>query len=201
MRYTHGRRPTLLHLPGRWPGLLLACCLLAFPLKPAAMQAVVVDVQHQGSTYTIDMDLQVMASPKAVFNVLSDYARLHRLSENIRESVLLVSYNDHHHRIRTITSACILFFCNVLIQVQDINEIEGREIRAVALAQASNVKHATVHWRIAPEAQHTRLKVRAQITPKFWVPPLIGPWFIKQSLRGGMMEMVENIEYYARAQP
>lgn len=187
-----------LFLRTRYLGLVLSL-LFSLPAPVAAMHIINVDVHHEEEIYTIEMDIHLSAPPAAVYRVLSDYRQLHRLSHNITQSELLFSYNPDHHRIKTTTSACILFFCRSLVQVQNINEIEGREIMAVSLPEKSNVRFATVHWKLNPAQGQTRLQVSAQLVPEFWMPPLIGPWFIKRGLHSGMAEMVANIEHYAAA--
>jgi hypothetical protein len=42
------------------------------------------------------------------------------------------------------------------------------------------------------------MKYRLEMEPDFWVPPLIGPWYLKRTLSHGGVRAVSRIERLAR---
>ena len=68
---------------------------------------------------------------------------------------------------------------------------------AVTDPERSNFKLATERWQLRPEKGGTLLIYEFDMEPDFWVPPVIGPFYIKRALMSGGSRAVERIEALA----
>jgi hypothetical protein len=179
----------------RWATLLL---LLGF--GSAAVHAGEVrkaEVEHADGRYIVEIDVIVNAREDAVHQVLTDYAHLTRVHENIKQSEILFSLDDHTHQVRVVAEACITYFCKSMIQTQDVLETDAQTIIVTAVPEKSDFVFAHSRWKITPTENGTRVMFNTDLKPRFWVPPVIGPYLIKKKLHTASVETVLNLEKLA----
>ena len=73
-----------------------------------------------------------------------------------------------------------------------------RWIKSTALPEASDFKHATSEFVLEPDGDGTKMLYKLEVEPDFFVPPLIGPWYMKRSVSKGALRAVTRIEGLAR---
>jgi hypothetical protein len=56
-------------------------------------------------------------------------------------------------------------------------------------------------WRVTDEGSRTRLHYEATRVAAFWIPPLIGPWAIKRTLREQLESGIVSLERVANQKP
>lgn len=122
----------------------------------------------------------VEGSSNIVRAIITDYDRLHRLNEHIVESRVVERFDTHRLRRRLLMNYCILFYCVDLDFVEDIEETPAT-ITMTVVSEAGNFEGGVASWRIeAVDETHTRVFMNAKQTPRFWIPPLIGPALLKR---------------------
>lgn len=65
-------------------------------------------------------------------------------------------------------------------------DAHGGVLRSRLMPQGSDFKAGQGLWRVAPcpaPARSSCVDVRIRMVPAFWVPPLIGPWLIREKMR------------------
>ena len=168
-----------------WPILALLC------LAPQAHAATVmsVTVRRQGVRFLIGMRLRVDAPPAAVFRALQDYAALSRYTPDVRALHIVPTPTQGRVLLFTTLHACVLFFCKTMFQEQIMTataDAHGGVLRARLVPQGSDFKEGHGRWSVEPCPAHapsTCVNVRLEMVPRFWVPPLIGPWLIRRKMR------------------
>ncbi|MEA2079826.1 MAG: hypothetical protein U9P00_08215, partial [Pseudomonadota bacterium] len=55
----------------------------------------------------------------------------------------------------------------------------------------------TMRLNLWQEAAGTRILMRSELAPDFWIPPLLGPWLIKRELRAEALQTMHNLERVA----
>lgn len=177
----------------RW---VLACSLAAPALAHGGAVSRL-DVAHEGGLYRLEMDARVEASDVKVRAILLDYEHLVRLNPSIKEVATLPAVSDHLHRVRSVVKACFLFFCKKVTQVQDVKELPDGGIVAMTIPEQSDFRYGEMRWRILAEDQGARLHFTADLSPAFWVPPLIGPLVIQHKLRKEALKTIAALEALA----
>jgi hypothetical protein len=181
-------------LPSRILFLLLL--MLGTAAAPAG-EVLVSQVDHERGLYRIELDMRLDAGKGHVWRLLTDYAHYGQLNDAIRESEVLQRQGPGSHRVRTVTRACVYFFCKTVRQVQDVTEVPGRYISASVLPGQSDFRYGVARVYVWPEGAHTRVRLLAEVEPDFWIPPLIGPWIIGRKLQSEALETMRNVERLA----
>jgi hypothetical protein len=71
-------------------------------------------------------------------------------------------------------------------------------IKSIALPEGSNFKYSTSEWLLEHDGEDTRMIYKLEMEPDFFVPPLVGPWYLKRTLSQGGQRAVMRIERLAR---
>lgn len=101
-------------------------------------------------------------------------------------------------RLRVELSGCLLFFCPTLTDVMDTRYRDGGFV-GVTVPALSDFSAGRMSWRYtAAPGGGTLLRLNARLTPRLWVPPLIGPYLIEHKVENQMRDTVVRIERAAR---
>lgn len=170
----------------------LTWLMLALPfvaIQAHAAQVLDVHVDRNGPHFVIDMHITIDASPRAVFQALQDYSAMERYNPDLRAVRVEPTAVPDRVRLFTTIHACVLIFCKMMHQEQIMTargSAQGGVLNAVFVAHAGDFKEGNAQWTVAacPTARaRSCMDAEIELTPAFWVPPVIGPWVIR-----GMME-------------
>jgi len=155
-------------------------------------------VSSKDKRYFVSLDVVINANAQRVYKLLTDYNNLTNISDSITESNLVYSLSDNDHRVKVTTKACVSFFCKTIIQVQDVEQLNGMVIVTTSLPDKSDVDYAHARWKITDENGLTRVSFNSDLKPSFWVPPLIGPPLIETALRNEALAIIDGLETLAQ---
>ncbi len=158
-------------------------------------------VTHQSGSYFVEVDALISAPEPAVRHLLTDYEHLSRVNPAIESSEILLERKAGDYQVRTVTKACVWFYCKHIHQVQNVIESQDGSITAVVVPELSDFQHGYARVNIWQEPDGTRVLIRSEVRPDFWIPPIIGPWLIKRKLRSEALETVQNLERVALPAP
>jgi hypothetical protein len=158
------------------------------------------DVDRHRGSYSLEADAWLDATPESTYAVLTDfddnaYARISRV---YKESRYLDPAPDGTPVVYTRMEGCLLWHCVVLERTELLETEEPYYIKSVALPEGSNFKHSKSEWVLEPEGDGTRMTYTLEMEPDFFVPPVIGPWYLKRTLSQGGLRAVNRIERLAR---
>lgn len=177
------------------PWLLL---VMAAPARALEVQSVEV-TQAQGR-YRVHMQVQLDAPARASWATFANPLNLPRINPAVREVRVLDMQGAHPARLYTRVKICIAWICRQLEQVQDMQYTardEGGEMRATVRPELSDFRHGRAQWSFRDCAPRTCLRFDAELEPAFWVPPLIGPWLIRDTLRDEAITTSRGLERLA----
>jgi len=165
------------------PLLVGACCACT----AGAANLRNIEVSKESGRYHLVADTHLAAPPEAIRQVLLDFDedRYHRISEIYKESGYLPPDSDGTPIVYTRVEGCLLFFCRSLRRVERLEVATPNLIRTAALPDRSDFKYAVSEWHLDPEGDGTRLTYWMDLEPSFWLPPFVGPWFLKRTLLHG----------------
>ncbi len=178
---------------------LLAGVVLSSLASSATIRTL--EVSKHGGRYELVADTFLDAPADAIFAVLIDYDRFDRISSVYKESGFMEPAPDGTPIVYTRMAGCMLFYCMNMRLVSRLEMEEPKYIRATTLPDRSDFTYALAEWLLEPEASGTHLTYRLEMEPDFWVPPIIGPWVLKRTLRRGGGAAVQRIERLANGLP
>jgi hypothetical protein len=177
--------------------LLLLCAVIP---RLSAGDLTELQVTETGGVYRIRMAMMVHAPAKYVRGVLTDYAHIYRLNPAIIESEILASPEQGVVRVRTLMVGCVAFFCKRVGRVEDVRELATGDLQAVIVSELSDLKSGAAEWRIQRAGEHTLVIYQAYMDPDFFVPPLIGSYFVRRNIRKEIMTSFTRLECVAQTQ-
>jgi len=174
----------------------ISACYVASSL-PATLREI--DVSRDKDRYRVVADTHLAASPEAIRKVLLDFDAdaYQRISEIYKESSYLPPDTDGTPLVYTRVEGCLMLFCRSMSRVERLEVVTPGFIRSRAVPERSDFKYSLSEWTFEPEDGGTRLTYRMEMEPSFWLPPFVGPWFLKRTLLRGAPAAIEQIESLA----
>jgi hypothetical protein len=165
---------------------------------PATMRDV--DVSRREDRYRVVADTHLDASPEAIYKVLMDFDgdRYQRISEIYKESSYLPPDSDGTPLVYTRVEGCLLRYCRSMSRVERLEVVTPQFIRSRTVPERSDFKYSLSEWTFEPEDGGTRVTYLMEMEPNFWLPPFVGPWFLKRTLVKGAPAAIDQIELLAQ---
>lgn len=180
-----------------WHRAIVTTTLLV--LAPALLAAEIVhtEVAHKDQRYHVSFEVLLDAPVERLWRHLTDYERLVRLSDRVIESRVL-SAGHEPLRVYIALRPCVLIFCRTIQRTVDVQFIADGHILSLADPQHSDFQYSLERWQIEAHGQRTRLRYTGEVEPRFFVPPLIGPWLMKRVIRDELETTVNKLELLAQ---
>lgn len=175
-------------------GLLLTATLLAG--GPAAGgELFYLLVEHEQQRYGITINAIIDSDPQTVLGLLTDYPELGRLNASVREATVLDAPANGVERVRVVTQLCVLLLvCKSIVHVQDFERPQPYELVATIVGEGSDFTQGWARWLLIPDEKRTRIVFSSELTPRFWIPPVVGPWIVKSMLKTEALETIDGLE-------
>jgi len=182
------------------PGAVILGALGASALAAAATIDEL-DVDRHRGRYSLEAYARLDATPESIYAVLTDFDdnAYSRISRVYKESRYLEPTPDGTPLVYTRMEGCVLWHCLTLERTERLETQAPRWIKSTALPEGSNFKHATSEWVLEPHGDGTKMTYKIELEPDFFVPPVVGPWYLKRTLAQGGLRAVTRIERLARA--
>jgi hypothetical protein len=162
-----------------------------------AVEVHAASASQQGAAYLVEVDALVNVPENRARRLLTDYNHLGRINPDIKRSEILLTRGPGDYRVRTLTEVCVLFYCKRLHQVQDVIEAQDGSVTATVLPGQSDFRYGVARLNLWQEPDGTRVLIRGELEPDFWIPPVIGPWLVKRKLISEALDTVRNLERVA----
>jgi hypothetical protein len=183
----------------RWPLWMLLC--IALPAHAAQVSGV--RVTRNGTHFLIDIHIAIDAPAPAVFRALQDYAAMARYNPDLRSVRVERTSAPDRVRLFTAVHTCVLIFCKMMHQEQMMTAIvrsDGGLLEAQMLSGDFRGGHGRWVVKPCPAARAvTCMDIHLELLPAFWVPPVIGPWVIRNKMAEEARRTSAGLEQTARA--
>ncbi len=179
---------------------LLATLWLLLPMSLVLAGSVEqVRARHKQGVYTVDLTMVLNAPVANVRAVVTDYDGLHRLSSSIIESRRLPPSAIDPERRRVVYRACFLVYCFTAIMVEAVRYPTPERMLSIVDPEGSDFVSGYSEWEFSQVGENqTRVAFHSQLQPRFWVPPVVGPWIIKRKMLAAAKETGVRIEKLAK---
>ena len=173
-------------------------CTLALSLAViglAATAQVSVEVVRQENAFRIEAGLLVAVDQRVAWQVLTDYDKLASFVPGMRSSRIVSAPGEPLLLEQKGESGLLLF----KVPIEVVSRVDEAPLSTIRFRSVGgNITSQTGEWALERHDHATRVTYRANITPGFPLPPLIGPAIIGRDVR----IMVESVarEMVRRAQ-
>ncbi len=180
-----------------WHRATVCLTFILWTTASIAASIEVLETTHDSGRYTVAFEVVLDANRDKVWQIMTDYERLPRVSKIILESRVLKQQDANRHRVGVTLEACVLIFCKTVKRMVDIEARPQTEILVSEVPDQSDFREGTERWQVTAEGPKTRLKYTAEIVPNFFIPPLIGPVVVKYFLRREIRNTALEVEALA----
>jgi hypothetical protein len=157
-------------------------------------------ITKQGRAYQVQMTFGVAASVNQVMAVLTDYGFPDRLDPEVTKREV-ISRHGGITRVRTEIRACAFFFCKDIVLTQDVTVVVDN-IQADIVPDESDFRSGYFRWSISSSDNgRSHISFEVIMEPNFYIPPLIGGFFVRKKLRQKILATVENLESETAREP
>jgi len=155
-----------------------------------------VEVDQVEGRYIMHSEVWFAADIEAIFAVFLDWDLSPKFSSAIVDARNVEPDASGRQRFYVRNRGCILFFCVSVERNGFVEHDPHKIIRATIDPAVSDFYLSNESWRFHKEGTGTVVAYSLEFEPKFWVPPVIGPYVIKRKLRedgGGAFNRIEAI--------
>lgn len=180
------------------------CTLACVALRARAAQVSDVQVTRDDGRFSIGMRIVIDALPPAVFQALQDYPALVHYNPDLLAARAQPTGIPGQVLLFTTVHTCVLVFCKTMHQEQLMTATAGSDggvLEARLLPHGGAFESGSGRWsvRACPTAPSTTcLRVRIELVPAFWVPPVLGPWVIRRKMVEEAQRTSAGLEVMAR---
>ena len=191
--------PTLCNRSRGGPAAVLLLALVGVS-SATALEIDDLDITKQGRAYQVQITFDVAAPVDRVMAVLTDYRYPDRLNPEVTKREV-ISRQQGITRVRTEFHSCVFLFCNDVVLTQDVTVVAGT-IQAVIVPDQSDFRSGDLRWLVSSSNNGgSHIGFEAVMEPDFFIPPLIGGFFVRKRLRQEILATAENLETEAAREP
>ena len=178
------------------------CLLLivaAFTTTAGAAEMLSIKVGHEKGTYTMNSEIWFDATVEQVYEIFRYWDNATKFSSAIVESRDMPPDEQGRPQFYVRNRGCVLFFCRSFERQGHIESEVNVVIFAFVDPENSDFHLSNESWHFVARDGGTVVIYDLEMTPKFWIPPGIGPYLIKRKLRSDGGGAVDRIEVLAQA--
>ena len=159
-----------------------------------------VEVWMEDGRYHLTSESLIDASQDDLYAVLIDYKQFKKFTSAIVSSKNVKPGEDGRPRFYTRMEGCVLLYCHTFVRRGYLLLKPKYDIVAVSEPEKSDFEFSRERWRLSREGDGTLMIYEFEMEPRFWVPPFVGPYYIKHALKSGSIRAVKRIEALARGE-
>lgn len=178
---------------------LLAALLCCLPLPALAAELQNVSVERTDGVYHLRSEVLFEAEQQALFEVFADWDLSTQFSSIVVESRNVAADDDGRPRFYSRMLICVTFFCKSFERSGHVELQPPGSIRAFADPESSDFHISEESWLLSDAENATRVVYELKVKPKFWVPPVIGPFLIKRKLERDSGSALQRMDLLAQA--
>ena len=179
--------------------ILIGSALLLQPLVLQGAELLDVQVELRNDRYRLYSEAYLDVNREALYDLLTDFDKFEKFTSAIVESKNIEADERGRPGFYARMEGCVLLFCKSFIRNGYLLLSPIAEIVAISKPEESDFKYCRERWQLIPDGEGTLLIYDFEMEPAFWVPPVIGPFYIQRTLRRGAGRAVNRIEVLAQA--
>ena len=157
-----------------------------------------IEVERADGIYMLQSVVWFDADIETVYRVFLDWDLSEQFSSVVVEARNLGSDATGDRGFYTRNRACVLFYCKSVERFGRVEYEPAVFIKAITDPERSDFHLSNETWEFTEEDDGTLIRYQLEMRPKFWIPPLIGPYVIKKKMRDDGVNALDRIEAIAQ---
>jgi len=162
-----------------------------------------VEVSQEKGVYHMHINMTVNADTDSVKKVITDYENLTLTNPYLKESELINKSEDERTTVSMLTKICIFLICYNIRHVQIFHPVNNGVLYSRIIPRLSDFKSGWLRWEIKEKDSNrispvTQIIFDTEITPDFFIPPVIGPYQMKKKMFEIAKDTINNLEKKAK---
>ena len=158
-----------------------------------------IEVDYDKGIYTMNSQVWFDATVEQVYEIFRYWDNSTKFSSSITESRDVEPDAQGRPQFYVRNKGCVLFFCTSFERRGYVEAELNEVIFAFVDPETSDFHLSNESWRFEKRNGGTVVTYDLEMTPKFWIPPGIGPYLIKRKLRRSGGNAIDRIEILAQA--
>ncbi|MCH8163558.1 MAG: hypothetical protein IIA99_05645 [Proteobacteria bacterium] len=163
----------------------------------------IIEVSREKGRYHLHTNTIVYARVGNVRRIITDYENLTSIIPNLKESKLLNKSENERTTVSMLTEICVFFLCYNIRHVQTFHTIKDDILFSRIIPGMGNFQSGWMRWEIKEIDSNkmtpvTQIILDIEMTPDFFVPPLIGPYQIKKKMLEITSATINKLEEKAK---
>lgn len=158
-----------------------------------------IKVDHKKGTYTLRSEVWFDATLEQVYEIFRYWDYSTQFSSAIVEAKDLPPDDLGRAGFYIRNRGCVLFFCTSFERRGYVEAEKDVEIRAFADPESSDFHFSNEVWTFEAAEGGVVVVYDLKMSPKFWMPPAIGPFLLKRKLKKNGGDAIDRIELLAQA--
>jgi hypothetical protein len=175
----------------------LAVLLLSISAWVPAAEFRDIMVEREDGIYSMRSEVFFEVERVFLYRVLTDFDLFKKFTSAIVESNNVEVDERGRPQFYARMEGCVLIWCKSFVRNGYLELNPTVEIIAISDPERSDFEISRERWQLIEEDEGTLMIYEFQMVPAFWVPPLIGPFYIKRALLSGGVDAVNRIEALA----
>ena len=177
--------------------LFLGASILSAAGLAGAAELREMTVEREGGRYILRSETYFEAERESLFHVLTNFDLFEKFTSAIVESNNVEPDEQGHPQFYARMEGCVLLFCKSFIRNGHVETKPVTEIVAISDPENSDFHFSHERWQLTDDGDGTVMIYEFEMEPAFWVPPVIGPYYIKRALHSGSANAIGRIERLA----
>ena len=157
-----------------------------------------IEVDSADGVYKLESVVWFDADIDALYRVILDWDLSEQFSSVVIEARNTGSDATGDRGFYTLNRACVLFYCKSVERFGRVEHEPVIYIKAITDPERSDFHLSNETWEFSEEGSGTLIHYQLEMRPKFWVPPVIGPYVLKKQMREDGVDALDRIEAIAQ---
>ena len=158
-------------------------------------------VTKEDGEYVVLIVAVIDAPEDYVYRVVTDYQHVYRINPTITRVDVQSTDRDGVVRVQHQSEHIIGPFCFHIDWGGDIVETQHENFKFLEITtipDISSFDSGAALWTISPHGDRTWVRHESRLKPKFFIPPVIGDYFMKKHMRDEILATFNRIECHAQ---
>lgn len=163
-----------------------------------ASEVLELSVTKEDGEYVVMIVAVVNAPEDYVYQVVTDYKHVYRINPTITTVDVQDTDRDGVVRVQHHSKHSIGPFRFNIDWGGDIEETEHGHLKITTIPDISSFDSGSAIWVITPQGHRTWVLHESKLKPNFFIPPVVGDYFIKRYMREATLNTFNRIECHAQ---